>query len=202
MNYKDLDLTYYAKVFTKSTKYKNKIYIQYSFTFSKRLLDNNVDEPLPYYRLGNWKTKEIFKTGKIITYFKNNSVYHNKNIAKSMVKRLNLNKHDILRIRLEDDIIWIEKIDNIYNYKSTYITYLIRQNDTKSQLYIPTVICNGRTTIDLDFLGDILPNVNISEINCISLSNKLIEKNDLTIDIDLLCTIQNNNLTVKRLINE
>ena len=181
-------------------KYKNKTYINYSFTVPKTLLDdNNINEPLPYYRLGNWKTKEIFKAGKLIAYFKNNGVYHTKNIPISMVIKLSLNKGDILRIKLDGDIIWIEKIDDIYNYKSTYITYLIRQNDTKSQLYIPTIVCNDRVSINVDFLGNILLNINISEIGCISLSNKLIEKNNLTSDTDLLCTIQSNKLTVEKL---
>ena len=82
MNNKDLDLTYYAKVFTRSTKYKNKTYIQYSFTVPKRLLnDNNIDEPLPYYRLGNWKTKEIFKAGKIIKNIAINKVYYNSRVV-------------------------------------------------------------------------------------------------------------------------
>ena len=200
MNNKDLDLTHYAKVI--SQIFKNKMYIKYDFTLPKRLLDNNgIIELLPYYRLGNWKTKEIFKAGKLTKLINNNSssIAYIKGIGKSIAKILNLNKHDILRIRLEDDIIWIEKIDDIYNNKSIYLTQLIRQSDCRSQLIIPTIICNGRTTINVDFLGDILPNVSISKTSCICLSNKLIEKNDLTKDTKLLCTIQGNKLTVEKL---
>lgn len=199
MNYKDLDLTYYAKAFTRTSK--NKTYIQYDFTVPKRLLDNNITELLPYYRVGNWKTKEIFKKGKLTYKFITDyRAQYTKGIPIALINKLPLNKHDILRIRLENDIIWIEKIDDIYNYKSIYIARLIRQSDRQTSLIIPTIICNGRTFINLDFLGDTLPDVSISKYtSCICLHNNLIEKNDLTMDTKLLCTIQCNKLTIEKL---
>ena len=197
MSDKDLDLTHYAKVIAET----HKIHTQYSFTIPKRLLNNNgIAELLPYYRIGNWKTKEIFKLGKATKRITNNKIHYTKGIPKSAVNRLQIEKHDILRIRVVDDIIWIEKIDDIYNNKSMYITHLIKHNDHQTQLLIPAIICNGRTAIDIDFLRNIISSVRISKsINGINLPNKLIEKNDLTINTKLLCTIQSNKLTVEKL---
>ena len=199
----EFDLTYYTPVICRIILKKNRLkYNNYNFTLPKKLLkDNEIDEPLPYYRIGNWKTKEIFKLGKVTKNFNNNNkVQYIKNVSKSAVNRLNLNKHDILRIRLNDDIIQIEKIDDIYNNKSIYITHLTRHSGYETQLLIPAIICNDRTSINLDFLGDTLLNITISkQTNIISLPNKLIEKNKLTKDTKLICTIQGNKLTVEKL---
>jgi len=199
------DLTYYTPVIRRNNLKKNgSTRFIHTFTLPKKLLkDNNIDEPLPYYRLGNWKTKEMFKLGKVIKNFNNNKIQYIKNISKSAVNRLNLNKRDVLRIRLENDIIWIEKIDDIYNNKSMYTAHLMRQNDYQASLIIPSIIYNDRKSINVDFLGDLISDVKISKLNnCISFPNKLIEKNDLTIDTKLLCTVQANKLTVEKLINE
>ena len=49
-----LDLTYYIKINCSAKFKKSKLkYVFYGFTIPKRLLnDNNIDKPLPYYRLG------------------------------------------------------------------------------------------------------------------------------------------------------
>ena len=198
----NLDLTYYSKVLEIKRKDRESAYrITVTDILNKKEKQENT--LLSNYRVGNWKTKEIFIYGVIgKKKIANKYISYVKGIPVELVNKLNLNKHDILRIRLKDDIIWLEKIDDTYNNKSIYITRLIRQNDDQTQLIVPSIIRNGRTSVNLEFLGDILPNVSISKISCISLSNKLIEKNNLTKDTDLLCTIQGNNLTVEKLINE
>ena len=110
-----LDLTYYTPVIRRDDLKKNgSTRFIHTFTLPKKLLkDNNIDEPLPYYRLGNWKTKEIFKAGKLTKSINTLTPQYTKNIPISMVNRLQIEKHDILRLRLQDDIIWIEKIDNV-----------------------------------------------------------------------------------------
>ena len=60
MNNIDLDTHYYTIVLLNC--YNNSYY----FTLPKHLLINNENsELLLYYRLGNWKTKELFKEGKL-----------------------------------------------------------------------------------------------------------------------------------------
>ena len=110
-----LDLTYYTPVIRRDDLKKNgSTRFIHIFTLPKKLLkDNSIDEPLPYYRLGNWKTKEIFQLGKLTKSINTLTPQYTKNIPISMVNRLKIEKHDILRLRLKDDIIWIEKIDNV-----------------------------------------------------------------------------------------
>ena len=78
-----LDLTYYTPVIRRNDLKKNgSTRFIHTFTLPKKLLkDNNIDEPLPYYRLGNWKTKEIFKAGKIIKNIAINKVYYNSRVV-------------------------------------------------------------------------------------------------------------------------
>ena len=202
MNYKDLDLTYYAKVTIRTKKnYKTIIYM---FTIPKKLLTFDKDyKPLPYYRIGNWKTKEIFGYGKSTKI--NDSL--SKGIPKALINKLPLDKDDILCIRLEGDIIWIEKIDkptiNICKFKFN----LTKSGKYKNRLLIPSIcrkilLLNSQTNnMTLDFLGIINNNSKLknysrgSHKTCIDFSTKLINQLDLK-EKELYCLLEKNKLTI------
>lgn len=198
MNNLDLDTQYYTTVLLNS--YTNCYY----FTLLKKLLINNeVDKLLPYYRLGNWKTKELFKEGKL--HKANTSL--NKTIPISMVNRLNINKDDVICIRLEKDIIWIEKIDkpkiNICKFRFN----LTKSGKYKNRLLIP-IICRKilllnlqSNNITLDFLGIINNNSKLknysqgSHKTCVDISTKLINQLNLE-EKELCCLLEKDKLTI------
>lgn len=143
----EIDLTYYININASISIKKNKVkYIFYGFTVPKRLLDDNeIDKPLLKYRIGNWKTKEIFQLGKlIINSRKDGNIQYYKYIPTNVVNKLKLNKYDIARIRLENDIIWLEKIDNITkldisNLEQRFITRIITRKNNYN--YNITELC-------------------------------------------------------------
>ena len=163
-----LDLTYYTPVICRSILKKNgSTYFTYSFTLPKRLLiNNNIDKLLPYYKIGNWKTKEIFKAGKLTNLINNSlSITYNKYIPLETVNRLQINKHDILRIRLENDIVWIEKIDNITlkdinSLEHRFITDVVSRknnfNNEHMELAIPISIIDRSLNRDIGFDVDLV----------------------------------------------
>ena len=195
MNNIDLDTHYYTIILLNSSNNK------YYFTVPKLLLDNNcITESLLYYHLGNWNTKELFKSGKLTKANTN----LNKGIPIAIVNKLNINKDDVICVRLEKDIIWIEKID-----VKTYITCkfklkLTRTGNSRNRISIPT-ICRKiflfylqTNNITLDFLG-IINNVveirNYSNKLCVYLPIKLINQLDLE-GKELYCLLEKNKLTI------
>ena len=198
MNNIDLDTHYYTAILLNT--YTNNYY----FTLSKQLLINDrTSELLPYYRLGNWKTRELFKEGKL--HKANTSL--NKSIPISMVNRLKIDKGDIICVRLEYDIIWIEKINkptiNIYKFKFN----LTRNGNYKNRLLIPSICrkilsLNSQTNnVTLDFLSIINNDSKIKNYSngshklCIDISIKLINKLDLK-EKELYCLLEKNKLTI------
>ena len=127
-----LDLTYYININASISIKKNKVkYVFYGFTVPKQLLDDNgIDKPLLKYRIGNWKTKEIFQLGKLmINSKKDGNIQYYKYIPINVVNKLKLNKYDIARIRLENDIIWLEKIDDFSSLEYRFITRIITRKN-------------------------------------------------------------------------
>ena len=195
MNNLDLDTQYYTTVLLNS--YTNSYY----FTVPKRLLDNNgITEPLLYYRLGDWKTKEIFKAGKLTKA--NTSL--NKHIPLTIVNKLHVNKDDVLCIKLEKDIIWIEKIDVMTYTRCKFKLKITRTGNSRNRISIPT-ICREIFLLDLqadnitlDFLGIINNNVKIKNYpgkSCVYVFNKLINQLDLE-GKELYCLLEKDKLTI------
>ena len=125
---KKYNLTYLSRITESKINGNNTNYLLYRFNLPKQILiDYKIDEPLNYYRLGNFKTKEIFKKGKLYISKRINKntnetlISFSKGIPKSLVDKLQIEKYDVLKIMLEDDIIWIEKIDDFSNLEYRFI---------------------------------------------------------------------------------
>ena len=218
----EFNLTYYTPVICRIILKKNGLkYNNYNFTLPKKLLkDNEIDEPLPYYRLGSWKTKEIFKSGKIIKYISNTNIQYSKYIPVSVLNKLNLNKHDVLRLRLEKDIIWIEKMENVtikdidilqHRFISKIETRKNNYNNETTELSIPLSIIdrslNKNINVDIDIVinNKRFTNINLKLYkNCTSfhlyITKEIKEECKLETG-NYLCSFKDKTLTIEKFLD-
>ena len=196
----EIDLTYYSKVIEMKRKDRESAYrITVTDILNKKEKQENT--LLSNYRVGNWKTKEIFIYGVIgKKKIANKYISYVKGIPVELVNKLNLNKHDILRIRLKDDIIWLEKIDDINQVEFKWLSKILNYNDYYLYLTVPSIITNNIkiTIINTQENADI---IKVDYSTLIKLPRSIIINNDLQPDEKLYCRIIGNYLSIEKISN-
>ena len=193
-----LDLTYYTKVLEVKRKGKNYVY-RITVTDILNVEENQENKLLSKYLIGNWKTREVFTCGVISKKNIANKYFsYVKGIPVELSNKLNLNKHDVVCLRLDGDIIWVEKIDDINKVEFKWLSKILNYNGYSLFLTIPSLLV-ANIKILIFYRWQNIEIVKSGYTTLIRLPHSIITEHDLKPDEKLYCKLIENYLTIEKI---